>query len=219
MELDELKETLRSMEARLAEESALNLEMRIERKRARVQASLWPLYMTHGVELLLGLGLALIAGSFWVNSIDQPHMLIAGLIVHIYAVAMMALGGLTLYLLLKVDFGEPVVTIQERLTRLRRAHIRNSLIIGLPWCFLWIPFGMLLFGMLGFDIYANFSHAWFFSNVAVCLAILLFLLWRCRGLWYRSSDAAARKLDETWAGRRLVNVQSFLDELAEFARE
>jgi hypothetical protein len=220
MELDELKQTLRTMEARLAHESKLNLESRFERKRARVQANLWPLYLTHGAEALFGLLLALVVGPFWVSHIDQPHLLIAGLIVHVYAVAMMALGGWTLSLLLKLDFGAPVVAIQERLARVRRAYIRSGLIVGLPWCFLWIPFGMLFFEMLGFDIYANFSRAWFFSNVAVSTVIMLVTLWLCRGLWYRPSDAAeARKLEETWGGKRLLNVQRFLDELAEFARE
>jgi hypothetical protein len=220
MELDELKQTLRAIEARLADESKLNLESRRELKRAGVRASLWPLYLTHGAEILLGLLLALVVGPFWVSHIDQPHLLIAGVIVHAYAVAMMALGGWTLSLLLKLDFGAPVVAIQERLARVRRAYIRSGLIVGLPWCFLWIPFGMLFFEMLGFDIYASFSRAWFFSNVAISAVIMLVTLWFCRGLWYRpSSGAEARKLEETWGGKRLLNVQRFLNELAEFARE
>src|SRR5690606_16370138 len=120
-------------------------------------------------------------------------------IVHIYAVALIALGGGTLALLLQLDFAAPVLAIQQRLASLRRAHIRNSLIAGIPWCFLWVPFGMLLLGMLGFDVYENFSRAWFWSNVTVSAAILLVALWQCRSLWYRPSDAAeARQLDETW---------------------
>jgi hypothetical protein len=220
MELDELKQTLRAMEERLAHESRLNLETRRERGRERIQASLWPLYATHAAEILLGLFLAIAVGPFWVSRLDEPHLLIAGVIVHVYAVAMIALGGWTLSLLLTLDFSAPVVAIQERLARVRRAYIRSGLVVGLPWCLLWIPFGMLSFEMLGFDIYANFSRAWFFSNVAVGSVVMLVALWLCRGLWYRPSDAAeARKLEESWGGKRLQNVQRFLDELAEFAKE
>lgn len=220
MELDDLKQTLRTMEQRLAHESRLNLETRREQNRARMHANLWPLYATHAAEILLGLFLALAVGPFWVSRLDQPHLLIAGVIVHVYAVAMMALGGRTLALLLNVDFSAPVVAIQERLARVRRAYVRSGLIVGLPWTLLWIPFGMLFFEMLGFDVYANFSRSWFFSNVAVSAVIMLGALWLSRGLWYRPSDAAeARKLEESWGGKRLLNVQRFLDELAEFAKE
>ena len=220
MELDDLKQTLRALEGRLAHESRLNLEARRERARTRVQTGLWPLYATNAGQILLGLFLALAVGPFWVSRLDQPHLFIAGLIVHVYAVAMIALGGWTLSLLLTVDFGAPVVGIPQRLARVRRAYIRSGLIVGLPWCLLWIPFGMLFFEMLGLDIYANFSRAWFVSNVAVSVVIMLVALWLCRGLWYRPSDAAeARELEGSWAGKRLLNVQRFLDELAEFAKE
>ena len=220
MELDDLKQTLRAMEERLAHESRLNLQTRRERSRARIQASLWPMYATHVAEILLGLFLALAVGPFWVSRLDEPHLLIAGVIVHVYAVAMIALGGSTLALLLNLDFSAPVLVIQARLARVRRAYIRSGLIIGLPWTLLWIPFGMLFFEMLGFDIYENFSRAWFFSNVAVGAVIMLGALWLSRGLWYRPSDAAeARKLEESWGGKRLLKVQRFLHELAEFARE
>jgi hypothetical protein len=220
MELDELKQTLQSMEERLADVSRLNLETRRERSRKSVPASLWPLYATHAAEVLLGLALALVVGPFWVGHLGEPHLAIAGVIVHVYAVAMIALGARMLSLLMTLDFGAPVVAIQGRLARVRRAYIRSGLIVGLPWCFLWIPFGMLFFEMLGFDIYTRFSRAWLFGNLAVCAVVLLVTLWLCRGLWYRPPDAAeARKLEETWGGKRLMSVQRFLDELADFAKE
>lgn len=220
MELNDLKQTLRAMEQRLAHETQLNLETRRELSRARVQTSLWPLYATHAAEILLGLGLALAVGPFWVSHLDQPHLLIAGVIVHVYAVVMIAIGSRTLALLLNLDFSAPVVAIQERLARVRRAYLRSGLIVGLPWAVLWIPFGMLFFEMLGVDIYADFSRAWLVSNVGVSAVILLGALWLSRGLWYHPSDAAeARKLEESWGGKRLLNVQRFLDEIAEFAKE
>lgn len=220
MELDEVKQALRAMEKRLAHESSLNLEARLERRRARVQAGLWPLCLTHGAEILLGLLLALAVGPFWVSRLDQPHLLIAGLLVHAYAVAMIALGGRALALLLTLDFGAPVVAVQQRLARLRRAYVRSGLIIGLPWCFLWIPFGMLFFEMQGFDVYSEFARTWFLSNVIVSGVVMLVALWLSRGLWYRPSDAAeARALEETWGGRRVLSVQRFLAELEEFAKE
>jgi hypothetical protein len=56
--------------------------------------------------------------------------------------------------------------------------------------------------------------------VALSTVITLVALWLCRGLWYRQSDAAQESgLEATWGGKRLLNVQRFPDELAEFARD
>lgn len=220
MELDDLKQTLRAMEERLAHEGRLNLEARREQTRAGLQGGLWPLYATHAAEIVLGVVLALAVGPFWMSHLHEPQLAVAGVIVHVYAVAMIALGARMLALLVSVDFGAPVVTIQRRLALVRRAFIRSGLVVGLPWCVLWIPFGMLFFEMLGFDLYANFSRAWFLSNVAVSTAVMLVALWLCRGLWYRPSDGAeARSLEASWGGKRLLRVQTFLDELAAFAKE
>jgi serine/threonine-protein kinase len=220
MELDDLKQAFRTLEEGLAHQSRLNLEARSDRSRARLQASLWPLYATHAAEILLGLALALAVGPFWVSHLEEPHLLIAGVVVHVYAVAMIALGSRTLALLSSVDFSAPVVSIQQRLARVRRAYLLSGLVVGLPWCMLWIPFSMLFVEMLGFDFYASFSRAWFWSNVGVSAVIMLVALWLCRELWFRPSDPAeARKLAESSSGRRLLRVQSLLDELAEFAKE
>jgi serine/threonine-protein kinase len=220
MELDDLKSTFRTLEQRLAHESNLNLQAQRERKRVRMQASLWPLYLSNAAQVLLGLFLAFLVGPFWVSHLDEPHLLIAGVFVHAYAVVMIALGARTLTLLLSLDFGEPVLEIQKRLARVRRAYIRSALIIGLPWWLLWLPFAMLLFEMQGFDLYANFSRAWFFTNVVFGFVGMLATLLYCRALWYRPSDAAeAHKLEKGWVGRRLINVQRFLDDLAAFEKE
>jgi serine/threonine-protein kinase len=220
MELDELKVTMRELEQRLAQESRLHLEARREHTRFRVHGNLWPVYLLHAGQVVMGVFLALLVGPFWVSRFDQTHLLVAGVVVHAYAVAMIALGTRTLTLLWSMDFGAPVLAIQEQLARVRRAYIRGGLVIGLPWWFLWLPLAMLLFAMRGFDLYANWSRAWFIANAVVGVVGVLATLWFWRALWYRPDNAAqTRALEGEWGGRRLLNVQRFLDELAEFQRE
>jgi hypothetical protein len=219
-ELDDLKDALRALEQRVARESRLNLEARREHTGLRVQRSLWPVYLLHAAQVVIGLFLALLVGPFWARHLDEPSVLVAGIVVHAYAVAMIALGAHTLALLWGLDFGAPVLAIQEQLARVRRTYIRSSVIVGLPWWFLWLPVAMLLFAMAGVDLYANTSRAWFVGNIVFCLAGALATLWFGRALWYRPDNVAqARALEGEWGGRRLLNVQRFLDELAEFQKE
>lgn len=220
MELDELKDTIRTVEQHLARESRLELQVRQEHARLCAQRSLWPVYLQGAVVAAIGILLALVVGPFWVSHLDQPHLLAAGVIVHVYAVAMIVRGARMLTLLWTMDLAAPVLAVQEQLARARLAYIRGGLIIGLPWWFLWMPVAMLLFAMRGFDLYASTSRAWFVTNVVVCVVGMLATLWFSRALWYRPDDAAqARALEGEWSGRRLLNVQRFLDELAEFQKE
>ena len=220
MELDELKDTIRALEQRLARESRLDLHGRQEHARLRAQRSLWPVYVQSAVVAAIGILLTLVVGPFWVSHLDQPHLLAAGVIVHVYAVAMIVRGARMLTLLWTMDLAAPVLAVQEQLARARLAYIRGGLIIGLPWWFLWMPVAMLLLAMQGVDMYANTSRAWFVSNIVVCAAGMLATLWFSRALWYRPDNAAqARALEGEWGGRRLLNVQRFLGELAEFQKE
>ena len=220
MELDELKDTIRALEQRLARESRLDLHGRQEHARLRAQRSLWPVYVQSAVVAAIGILLTLVVGPFWVSHLDQPHLLAAGVIVHVYAVAMIVRGARMLTLLWTMDLAAPVLAVQEQLARARLAYIRGGLIIGLPWWFLWMPVAMLLLAMQGVDMYANTSRAWFVSNIVVCVAGMLATLWFSRALWYRPDNAAqARALEGEWGGRRLLNVQSVLDELADFQKE
>jgi hypothetical protein len=220
MELDELKDSIRALEQHLARDSRLDLQSRQEHARLRAQRSLWPLYVQGTVVAAIGILLTLVVGPFWVSHLDQPHLVAAGVIVHVYAVAMIVRGARMLTLLWTMDLGAPVLAVQEQLARARLAYIRGGLIVGLPWWFLWMPVAMLLFAMQGFDLYANTSRAWFVTNVVVCVAGMLATLWFGRALWYRPDNAAqARALEGDWGGSRLLNVQRFLGELAEFQKE
>jgi hypothetical protein len=220
MELDELKDTMRALEQRLARESRLNLEARQEHVRLRAHRSVWPVYLQAAGLVAIGVFLALLIGPFWVSHLDQLHLLAAGVIVYIYAVAMIVRGARMLSLLWTMDLGAPVLAVQEQLARARLAYIRGGLVIGLPWWFLWMPVAMLLFAIQGYDLYASTSRVWFVSNVVVGVVGMLATLWFCRARWYRPDYAAqARALEGEWGGRRLLHVQGFLDELAEFQKE
>jgi hypothetical protein len=220
MELDELKDAMRALEQRVARESRLNLEARQEHVELRAHRSLWPVYLQAAALVAIGVLLTLVVGPFWVSNLDQPHLLVAGVIVHVYAVAMIARGTRMLTLLWTMDFSAPVLVVQEQLARVRLAYIRGGLVIGLPWWFLWLPVAMVLFAMQGYDLYANTSPAWFVGNLVVGVVGMLATLWFSRALWYRPDNAArARALEGEWGGRRLLNVQRFLDELAAFQKE
>jgi serine/threonine-protein kinase len=220
MELDDLKQALQVLEQRVQQQSAFTLRGERQQTRDRMRAALWPLFLAHAAQIAVGLTLAFVVGPFWATRLTEPHLLVAGIALHAYAVLMIVLGARMLALLWRLDFAAPVVTIQQQLALVRRSYIRAGLVIGVPWWLLWMPLGLVLFEMGGVDLYPYADMRWLVANLVVGTAGAGVTLWLCRGLWYRPTDTAeARELEKTWGGRSLQNVQRFLDDLAEFAKE
>src|SRR5262245_27982885 len=164
MELDDLKQAFWTLEGRMERQSTLNERIYKEQKLDRTRASLRPLVWGHAGQAALGVLLTLLAGPFWWKHPDNPHLVIAGVIVYVYAVLMIALGARVLVRLYNLDFDAPVIAIQKQLAELRRSYLNCGLVIGLPWWLLWIPFAMV---MSGFDLYTRATRAWIIANIAV----------------------------------------------------
>ena len=141
MELDDLKQGMDDFDRRLARLSVLAAAVREERDMSRVRVDLRRLTLGHAAQIATGVLLALFAGRFWVEHLDEPQLLVAGLAVHGYAVLLIVLGARALAAICRLDFSAPAVTTQEHLARPRA---RAGLVIGLAGWLLWIPFGMVM---------------------------------------------------------------------------
>lgn len=143
MELDDLKQGLHDFDRRLARLSVLAAAIREERDMSRVRVGLRRLTLGHAAQIATGVLLALFAGRFWVEHLDEPQLLVAGLAVHGYAVLLIVLGARALAAIYRLDFSAPAATIREQLA-LARPQARAGLVIGLVGWLLWIPFGMVM---------------------------------------------------------------------------
>jgi hypothetical protein len=220
MELDDLKQAFHAVDKRLARHEALAIATRKEQGFRRVRASLRPLVVGHAAQLAVGVLVAVFAGRLWVEHLDEPHLLVAGLVVHVYAVLMIVLGAQVLAALYRLDWSAPVVVIQKQLAWARRSYVRTGLVVGLPWWLLWIPFGMLLLASGGVDIYADLSRAWLAANLAIGIIGIGGTLWFTRALWRKPpSDELASDAERRMAGTGLQSAQRLLDEIAEFEKE
>jgi hypothetical protein len=220
MELDEMKQTFRDFDQRLARLSAVGMAIRKEQGMSRVRASLRPLIFGHAAQMAMGVLVAVFAGRLWVDHLDEPHLLVAGIIVHVYAVLMIVLGAQVLAALYRLDFSAPVLVIQKQLAWARRSYVRTGLVVGVPWWLLWIPFGMLLLAAGGVDIYADLSRAWLAANLVVGIVGIGGTLWFTRALWRKPRDGEpGNDAERRMAGTGLQSAQRLLDEIAEFEKE
>jgi len=219
MELDDMKSAWLALDRRLQTQEALNLHAFREGRLDRLRASLRPLAAGQAIQLAAGVLLALVFASFWVEHRATPHLLVTGLLLHIYALMFIVFAARDLYMIQRIDYAAPVLDIQRRLAELRAGRIRVALIFGAVGCFLWVPLVLWLFYVvLGLDIYVANPYVvyGFVASGVGCVALMVALI-----RWSRSPRRAriAKALEDNAAGRSVSKAQRFLDEIAAFARE
>jgi serine/threonine-protein kinase len=219
MELDELKVAWRTLDRRLEQQNALSLKLLVDRRLDTLRSRLRPLYWGQMLQMLFGIVLVVAAAMFWTAHRQVPHLLLAGLCLHLYGIATIVFGGVTLALIGRIDYAAPVLTIQKQLAGLRRFYIRNAMAIGLSWWLLWVPLLMMfLMGLYGADLYAH-APSVAYLGLAIGVAGLLFFWWLHR--WSRDGrrPLLAKFLSDSMTGSSLRKAQAVLDEIARFERE
>jgi hypothetical protein len=111
-----------------------------------------PLVVGQVVQLAFGLPFALAAGSFWLDHRAAPGLLVAGLLLHLYAIAMIVAAVRNLVLVAGVNEAQPVLGLQERMAALRAWRIREGRWFGIVGSFMWVPMVICAFGLLGVDL-------------------------------------------------------------------
>lgn len=217
MELDDMKLAWQTLDRRLDTQAALNLQMYRDGRLDKTRSGLRPLVWGQAIQMLIGACVAIWAGGFWTAHTDVPHLLIAGLLVHLYGIGMIAFGAVMQALIARIDYAAPVVTIQRQIAQLRKVYIRGGMLIGLPWWLFWMPFMMVFFmWAFGADIYANAPSVIMIGTAVGVVG--LFLTWLLRR-WAARRPNILKRLDDSAAGRSIKRAQSYLDEIARFEKE
>lgn len=218
MELDEMKQAWQTLNRRLEQQQALNLQLFRDDRLEKVQRKLRPLWWGQVLQIAGGALVMLTFAPFWVEHRDSLHLMLCGLMLHAYGLMLVVTAARNLYLQSELDNAAPVVEIQRRLVALRAWRLREALFYGITGCFIWIPLLLVGFEYLGADLWVNAPWVvWFFmANGAACLGLLYGILrWSRRPGWERLGSA----LINSSIGRSVLSTQALLEEIARFERE
>jgi hypothetical protein len=218
MELDDFKVAWKTLDRRLEKQNLLTRELFREGRLESARTRLRPLVWGHALQIVLGVLGALWFAPFWIAHRQETPLLLAGLAMHAYCVALIAAGVAVLAQVARIDYAAPVVAIQRALLRLRWTYVRTGLAIGLAWWFLWVPLIMVLIGMAGGDLYANAPSAVIGGLLSGVVGLFLtFVVYR----WANQPSRArlGRWLADGAAGVSIRRAQAAVDDLTRFERE
>lgn len=216
MDLDDLKHGWQALDRKLELQNALHLQLFHERAIGHARSRLRPLVVGLWCQTLIGGALVLVFGSFWADHRDTPHLVLCGVVLQLYMLALVILGALELAMVRAIDPAEPVVVNQRRLTALWAWRVRTSPWLGLPWALLWIPLVICLAAGNGDDLVTRapeFVRLQLIIGTVVLAAILLFMRWA------RSRPRLQAALDRSAGGSSVERARAALDAIDRFAQE
>ncbi len=219
MEFEDMKAAWQTLDRRLDQHHALNLQLFRDSRVDKARSGLRPLFLGQIAQIVFGALMTLLGVSVWSQYSAVTDLLVSGIIVHVYGVVTIMLAGITLAMIKRLDYAAPVLTIQKHLAQLKTFHIRSGLIVGLSWWLFWIPFVASFFAWSAdVDFFAGLDGAIGWS-VAVGIAGLLGT-WAFHRWAQRSGRARLREaMDDSMTGSSLRKAQSALDDIRRFEQE
>ena len=218
MELDDMKQAWARMELRQeATDNLLRADLRERHVETSRRAMRWSL-LWQGLEIAAWTAFVIWVATFWVAHRHTPHLLVMGLLLHVYGIAAIWSSATQLFLLTRIYlFDAPVLVQQRRLAQLRRFRFYSTLLLGLPWWCLWLLVPLVaLVDFAGVDLYAV-SSGWIWSNMVVGLAGIGICLWLARRFAGRPIRSAfLQRMVDDMSGRSLLRASRQLDEIARF---
>ncbi len=221
MNLDDMKQLWEAQDRKLDASIRLNTRLLQMPVLNKAETALGRLSVLLWIELLLGLGLAILLGSFGADHVAEARFLIPSVVLHLSVILLMIDGGYQLFAIRSLDYSAPIVEIQKRLGSLRIQRIRATQLTFLFAPLLWVPLLVVsLKGLLGLDAYAIFSSGWLVANVLFGLAVIPLALWISRRYADRMDRSPfVQSLMRDLAGYNLNAAVGFLGSLELFEKE
>lgn len=215
MELDDFKQAWQGLDRRLERQRALNAQLFVESRLDKLRHGLRPLVWAQVAQIALGLLVAVLAGAFWVARLHVLHLLVCGVLLHLYGLLLIGFAARNLYLIQGIDPGAPVLAIQRRLAELRAWRVRiEGPVNAVAGCFVWILVLWANLAWYGVDLWAGGrSIPWMLLSAGAGVAGVGAVFWVMRRTGH------GRKLEDHATGRSVQKAEAMLAEIERFQRE
>lgn len=217
MELDDFRNAWQTLDRRLREQNEVGLQLLRHQRIDAMRRGLRPLAAGQAASMLIGALAMIWLLPMWTAPAAAHDLWVkfCGVVLHAYCIGLIVLGGVMQGLIARVDYAAPVLTIQQRLLKLRRTYLIGGVLLGLPWWFLSAPLLVVLTRGAILDTAPSVIAIQLAVGAAGLVATGLFHRWAHRP--HRADFG--RRLDDGAAGGSLRRAQAALDELARFERE
>ncbi|MGY3441245.1 hypothetical protein [Bradyrhizobium sp. USDA 4473] len=140
---------------RLDDHDKLIQSDRNSRRNRAAARSARPAILGQAGQIAFGVIIILFVAGLWAALPTDPVVLLCGTLVHLYAIATIAMAGRAIALIRAIDFDRPLLESQLSLARAEKALVLSRMVAGQPWWFLWVAVGVVLIGKGGSPVSAK----------------------------------------------------------------
>lgn len=219
MELEQLKSAWQILDQRLETSNRLQLQAFRERKLDQMKRRLRPLFWGQVAQIVLGALVILPAADFWTGQYQDWSMLLSGIVLHAYGLALIMSAGITLGRMNAIDHAAPVMDLQKQIGSIRHFYILSGMWAGLPWWFLWMPIlAVLVKSGTGVNMFEKAPSVFVIGTIVGVIGLAA--TWGFHR-WSRnpSRPRLAKAVEDSVTGRSLRSAQAVLDEIAAFEKD
>lgn len=162
------------------------------------------------MQLLFWLALSIYCGSVWWQ---QPPLavMVSAVALHAYSVAVIIASAARLHLVGQLQPDQPVLQQSRQLALLRMQTAVGELLLGVPWCWLWLAVPVLIaWQAWGLDL-SVFAARWLLVSLVAGTAMMIALLVLVRR-WLQRDPQSPRlqRAIDALSGRRLARAHAEL---------
>jgi hypothetical protein len=220
MELDEMKLAWQSLDHRLEQQHALNVQIFRDTRLDKMRRGLRPLVWGQSIQLAAGVAAMLWGISFWTTHSGVTHQLVCGIAMQVFGMIMVLFAGYLLSQLHGVDYATPVLDIQRRLAHLRAWRVQvEAPLFAVLGSVIWVPAVLMLiqynFDQWGGDYWEQTPQLAMSLGVSglVSLTLVVLAYWLIRLAGHR------RWLENNFTGTAVRKAEAVLGEIARFEQE
>lgn len=215
MDLDEMKSKWAEQDRKIDESLRINRLLLSEARLNQSRSALRRVGWTTGLEAAMWAVCLLALGSLSARfsiPVAMVALYIAGMLQSL--IRQIAMAG-------RVDYGEPISTIQKKVEALRILRIRTTQWAVLLGLVVWAPAAIVvLTAISGVDLYPYLAGPWLAANVGFGLVMIPPTLWVAKRYGGRMGRSTlGRRILRDLAGENLNAAKTFLGTLEAFERE
>jgi hypothetical protein len=170
MELDELKASWQSLDRRVDALTAINHRLLIETLSRKARWRLAPVVVGAVLNIAIGGCFAVAWGRFWAANLATPVVAAAGIALHAVSILLIVIGGVRLYLALRIDYSKPVLAIQRSLAALQEFEARSFHAMWFGCCMVPVALVAMIMGFAGVDFWKA-APGYVVANFIICFAV------------------------------------------------
>ena len=219
MEAVEINKIIEAYDNKLDKTLRLNLSYMNELQLEKPQNSTKKILRNRISEVVIFSFLVIFLGWYIADNLDQTHLVISGIILHVFIIIALVGSIGQVVLLQQIDFSKPIVEIRKKIERVNSHGLLFVKLIFLSAPVWWSYAIVGLDFFLGFDIYVHLEQDFVVRYLVINFLLIIPLIWvfyklSCKNLHIKW----VRKTIRLFTGKKILKALDFLNDIEAFEK-